>query len=163
MLIFNHTCAKWRGGEWGSLWGCHSNFQQLCGCMAVFIFYNFVMIFCEVLSGTSTWFFRYSQIFSKIPKIREKFKKPTQPSQNYRSENVITQLIAKKNKAMCRWFLLLNSKKNTYLHMYDFYDFLNPGYIMSKEKLVSLNLPFCSIFPLNLRTVKSSTYKLWCK
>ena len=111
MLIFNHTCAKWRGGEWSSLWGCHSNFQQLCGCMAVFIFYNFVMIFCEVLSGTSTWFFRYSQIFSKIPKIREKFKKPTQPSQNYRSENVITQLIAKKNKAMCRWFLLLNSKK----------------------------------------------------
>ena len=117
MLIFNHTCAMWRGGEWGSLWGCHSNFQQLCGCMAVFIFYNFVMIFCEVLSGTSTWFFRYSQILSKIPKIREKFKKPTQPSQNYRSENVITQLIAKKNKAMCRWFLLLNSKKNTYLQV----------------------------------------------
>ena len=37
-----------------------------------------------------------------------------------------------------------------------FYEFLNPGYMMSKEKLVSLNLPFCSIFPLNLRTVKSS-------
>ena len=139
-----------------------STVVRVQGCI---YFYNFVMIFCEVLIGTSTWYFRFNQIFSKIPKIRKKFGSLTQcPSQNYRLENAFKQLtISKMNTSVSRWFLLLNSKKNTYLHMYDFYDFLNPGYIMSKEKLVSLNLPFCSIFPLNLRTVKSSTYKLWCK
>ena len=93
-FLYRFFCRK--------LWSHH----KVHGCI---YFYNFVMIFCEVLSGTSTWFFRLSQIFSKIPKIRGKFKKSTQPRQNYRLENAITQLISKMNTSVCRWFLLLSS------------------------------------------------------
>ena len=73
----------------------------------LYLFLQFVIIFCVVLTETSTRLFRLSQIFSKIAKIKKKLKKPTQgASQNYMSENAITQHIAKKIQlwlSIIRW------------------------------------------------------------
>ena len=92
---------------------CKKNFEQYVsivllvsstiasGQKKVYNYNRAVNISTICYNETSTRFFRLSQIFSKIAKIRKKLRKPTQgASPNYMLENAIAQLIAKKNTAM---------------------------------------------------------------